>query len=210
MSETPAGCRLCRGPEGDKELDRVQVWEDRLWRLTTSRGGEIAGFSYLEPKRHVPHITDLAGEEAATLGPVLAKVTRALKEATESQLVYIYVFGGGIPHLHLHLGPHHDGDALNPMMIRGEVVATKLPSGATSIVSKEFPELPESRHAEARERFRSTLAGSPVPACDALLPLRPISESGLALPGQESSPCKPDWRLPARTLSLASPSAEFP
>ncbi|MFZ3357111.1 MAG: hypothetical protein WA549_10240, partial [Thermoplasmata archaeon] len=66
-------------------------------------------------------------------------------------------------HLHLHLGPHHDGDALNPMMIRGEVVATKLPSGATSIVSKEFPQLPESRHWEVRERLRRALAGVPVP-----------------------------------------------
>jgi diadenosine tetraphosphate (Ap4A) HIT family hydrolase len=161
MAADPANCRVCRGPDADPGLGRVQVWEDRYWRLTTSLGGEIAGFSYLEPKRHVPHITDLDGEEARTLGPVLAKVARALKEATDSQLVYIYVFGGGIPHLHLHLGPHKNGDALNPMMIRGEVVATKLPSGATSLVSKEFPQLPESRHSEVRERIRRALTESP-------------------------------------------------
>ncbi|MFZ0892498.1 MAG: hypothetical protein WB778_09650 [Thermoplasmata archaeon] len=154
-------CRLCRGADADRELGREQVWEDPYWRLTTSLGGEVAGFSYLEPKRHVPHITDLDGEEARTLGPALAKVTQALKEATDSQLVYIYVFGGGIPHLHLHLGPHTEGDALNPSMIRGDVVETKLPSGMTAIVSKDFPQLPESRHSEVRERLRLALANSP-------------------------------------------------
>ena len=40
-------------------------------------------------------------------------VSRALRDETGSDLVYVYVFGGGIPHLHLHLTPHHPGDALN-------------------------------------------------------------------------------------------------
>jgi len=119
--------------------------------------GEIAGFSYLEPKRHVPHITDLEGDEARTLGPVLALVTRALREATEAEVVYLYVFGGGIPHLHIHLAPHRSGDALNDRMIRGEVTETHLPNGATWFVSKEFPPLPASVHSQVRERLCRTL-----------------------------------------------------
>jgi diadenosine tetraphosphate (Ap4A) HIT family hydrolase len=154
---------ICRGPAGDAELRRVQVWEDPRWRLTMAIDGEVVGFSYLEPKRHVPHITDLAGEEARTLGPVLGHVTRTLKEATGADLVYLYVFGGGVPHLHIHLAPHRDGDALNSQMIRGEVEETRLPSGATALVSKEFPPLPEELHARARERVRHALetAGPP-------------------------------------------------
>jgi diadenosine tetraphosphate (Ap4A) HIT family hydrolase len=144
---------LCRGLSGDSELGRVQVWEDAIWRLTVASEGEVAGFSYLEPKRHVPHITDLEGEEAQSLGSVLALVTRALKEATGAAVVYMYVFGDGIPHLHIHLAPHRSGDALNDRMIRGEVTETRLPSGATALVSKEFPALPESAHAEVRERL---------------------------------------------------------
>jgi diadenosine tetraphosphate (Ap4A) HIT family hydrolase len=160
MSGSETACLLCRGPAGDPELDRVQVWEDAYWRLTTVTEGEVVGFSYLEPKRHVPHITDLEGEEARTLGPVLAKVTRALRVATDAELVYIYVFGGGIPHLHLHLGPHRKGDALNERLIRGEVTETHLPSGATSFVSKEFPPLPVGVHTRALERLHQLLAGS--------------------------------------------------
>ena len=160
MAGGNASCVICRGPAGDAELGRVQVWEDSRWRLTTATDGELAGFSYLEPKRHVPHITDLDGEEARSLGTVLAKVTRALKEATDAELVYIYVFGGGIPHLHLHLGPHRNGDALNDRMVRGEVTETRLPSGATSIVSKEFPPLPASVHLRVIERVRGLLRDS--------------------------------------------------
>ena len=160
MSAAETVCVLCRGPAGDSELGRVQVWEDALWRLTIATEGEVAGFAYLEPKRHVPHITELQGEEAHTLGRVLAQVTRALKKVTKAELVYVYVFGGGIPHLHFHLAPHRSGDALNEQIIRGEVTATRLPSGATSFVSKEFPSLPASVHIEVRERLRQLLASS--------------------------------------------------
>ncbi|HCO03024.1 MAG TPA: hypothetical protein DIT48_06635, partial [Actinobacteria bacterium] len=84
---------LCRVPASDPELSRVQVWEDGLWRLSVSIESEVLGFSYLEPMRHIPHITDLDGDEAATFGPVIAKCTSALKEATGAELVYVYVFG---------------------------------------------------------------------------------------------------------------------
>lgn len=151
-------CIICRGRDADPELGREEVWEDDLWRLTTAIQGETFGFSYLEPKRHIPHITDLDGDEAATFGPVLAKVTRVLKQAVGAELVYIYVFGGGVPHLHLHLAPHSEGDALNEQMIKGEVVEEKQPSGVTIFYSKDYPQLPEEETRAAVERIRALLA----------------------------------------------------
>ena len=124
-------CLLCRGPAGDPELDRMQVWEDELWRLTVSLDAEVPGFAYLEPKRHIPHLTDLHGDEARTFGTVLRRVTLVLKEVTNAELVFAYVFGGGIPHLHVHLAPHREGDALNTQIVRGEVVEEKVEGGAT-------------------------------------------------------------------------------
>lgn len=156
-TERIVDCILCKGTAGDAELGRVQVWEDPLWRLTTCLEGEVLGFSYLEPKRHIPYMTDLDGEEARTFGAVLAHTSRALREATGAEVVYVYVFGGGIPHLHVHLAPHLTGDALNDRMIRGEVIETPLPSGATSIVSRDFPPLPRSEHDRVRERLRRAM-----------------------------------------------------
>src|SRR5918912_1600194 len=119
-AETMSDCLICRGRDGDAALSRIEVWEDALWRLTVSLESEVPGFAYLEPKRHIPHITDLDGEEAATLGTVLGRATRVLKEVTGAELVYVYVFGSGIPHLHLHMAPHSEGDALNPQIIKGD------------------------------------------------------------------------------------------
>jgi diadenosine tetraphosphate (Ap4A) HIT family hydrolase len=139
---TTADCPMCRGAAADQELERVEVWQDAHWRLTVSLSSEVAGFSYLEPKRHIRTITELDGPEAATFGPALARCTRALKDATGAEVVYVYIFGDGVPHLHLHLAPHRAGDALSDRMIRGEIVEENLPNGMTRFFSNEFPALP--------------------------------------------------------------------
>src|SRR5512136_1444962 len=150
-------CVLCRCAAGDEELQRIQVWEDALWRLTLSLEAEVLGFAYLEPKRHIPHITDLAGEEARTFGEVLAGVTRVLRDEAGAELVYVYIFGGGVPHLHVHLAPHRPNDALNTQMIRGEVINEELPSGAGRFVSKDFPPLPEAEQRAVARRVQQRL-----------------------------------------------------
>jgi len=154
-------CLLCDGSAADAQFGRTLVWEDRLWRLSMSGRGYTTGFGYLEPKQHIPHITDLAGEEAATFGPVLARVTAALREAAEAELVYVYIFGGGIPHLHVHLAPHRAGDALNDNIIRGDMVLEPHPSGATRMVSTEFAEVPAVEIAAVVQRARQLLADEP-------------------------------------------------
>lgn len=151
-------CLLCDAVRAAGELNRTVVWEDDLWRLAMPRRGFTTGFGYLEPKRHVPHITELDGDEAATFGPVLARVASALKEAARAELVYVYVFGGGIPHLHVHLGPHRDGDALNSSIVRGEITYEPMPGGAHKIVSRDFPELPGEEIDAVIERTRALLS----------------------------------------------------
>jgi diadenosine tetraphosphate (Ap4A) HIT family hydrolase len=155
----PSGCAICAGPAGDTELLREEAWRDGLWRLSMSIEGYTPGFAYLEPIRHVPHIEDLDGEEAATFGPTLARVCTALKAATDAERIWIYVFGGGIPHLHLHLAPHREGDALNSAMIRGELEDIPLPSGAHQLISREFPEVPVDELRAVMARTRELLEG---------------------------------------------------
>ncbi len=145
---------MCAGTARDAELERLEVWRDALWRLTVSISSEVAGFAYLEPLRHVAYVTELDGAEAATFGPVLARCTRILREATGAEVVYVYIFGDGVPHLHVHLAPHRAGDALNDQMIRGELVEEKLPSGMTRFTSAEFPPLPRAELEEIAERVR--------------------------------------------------------
>lgn len=150
-------CLLCLAEAGDPQLKRVEVWRDDLWRLSMSLAAEVPGFSYLEPLRHIPHITDLDGPEARSFGVVLAAATCALKKASGAELVYVYVFGGGAPHLHVHLAPHREGDALNDAMIRGPLVERSLSGGLTELVSEQFPALPEEEQRATAERTRALL-----------------------------------------------------
>jgi diadenosine tetraphosphate (Ap4A) HIT family hydrolase len=155
-------CALCNVPAVDADFGRLEVWRDALWRLTTSvgPGDPTSGFSYLEPLRHIRYVHELDGEESATFGPVLARCAAALKEATSAELVYVYIFGGGIPHLHVHLAPHVAGDALNESIIRGEFEERPLPSGAVAFVSKDFSAVPEEELAAVAGRVRALLNGS--------------------------------------------------
>jgi diadenosine tetraphosphate (Ap4A) HIT family hydrolase len=109
---TQQECLLCETDRADVFFDRVRVWQDEHWRLSVVRKGKVAGFSHLESRRHIPYLTELDGPESATLGPALARVTSALKAATGAELVYVYVFGERVAHLHFNLAPHHPGDAL--------------------------------------------------------------------------------------------------
>jgi SAM-dependent methyltransferase/diadenosine tetraphosphate (Ap4A) HIT family hydrolase len=105
-------CMLCRPQLADASFRRIRVWEDELWRLSVVLQGPIPGFAHLEPRRHIPFVTDLDGDEAATLGAVLARVTGILRDAAGADKIYVYVFGDRVPHLHFNLAPHRDGDAL--------------------------------------------------------------------------------------------------
>ena len=153
-------CPLCAGTARDEELERLEVWRDAHWRLTVSISSEVAGFAYLEPLRHIPYITDLDGAEAASFGPAIARCTRVLRDVTGTEVVYVYIFGDGIPHLHVHLAPHRTGDALNDQMVRGELVEEKLPNGMTRFTSAQFPPLPRAELEAIAERVRRGMKGA--------------------------------------------------
>ena len=155
---TPRDCTICRGPNGDEELSRVEVWRDDLWRLSMSRRSPTRGFAYLEPIRHIPYLADLDGPEAASFGPAIARASAVLREASGARLVYAYLFGGGIAHLHVHLAPNAPEGVLSTKLIEGEVEERKLPSGAGEIISKDHPDLPDEEQEAVIERVRELMA----------------------------------------------------
>lgn len=137
----------------DDALMRTEVWSDDLWRLTVANVSEIAGFSYLEPKRHISDITALSGEEAATFGRAIAKTSAAIKTATGADLVYAYVFGDNVRHLHVHLAPHREpGSPLVGEMIKGAKHEVTLPDGVEVWASDRYPLQP-------RDTIEAAIAG---------------------------------------------------
>lgn len=162
------GCILCSGEIMDRDLYREEVWSDDLWRLTTAKVSEVAGFSYLEPRRHIPTIAELDGAEAETLGAVLAKATAAIRDAAGVDLVYVYVFGDAVPHLHFHLAPHREGGPLSNQMIKGNQHRTILASGAEVWSSDRYPLLDAEIIDAAIGDIRKAMGGASEPAGDEL------------------------------------------
>lgn len=157
-------CPLCAGKDMDDVLMRTEVWSDNLWRLTTNRVGEVAGFSYLEPKRHISDITMLDGEEAASFGKVIADASIAIKKATGADLVYVYVFGDAVPHLHIHLAPQRDeASPLVSDMIKGNRHMVHLPSGEEIWASDRYPLQPQEMMDAAIEDIQLALSPETTP-----------------------------------------------
>lgn len=154
-------CILCAGSAMDEALMVEEVWSDDLWRLTTVRIGELAGYSYLAPLRHIAHITDLDGEEARTFGTVVAAASQAIKDETGAELVYMYVFGSGVDHFHAHLAPHREpGSPLVDDPIKGAKHQQLLPGGREVWVSDRYPLQSQEIMAAAVAGIRRRLSGS--------------------------------------------------
>lgn len=65
------------------------------------------GWLVVEPKRHAPGLGDLTDDEAGAVGRLSNRLARVLKEAEGAEHVYAFVFGDGVPHLHVHLAPRY-------------------------------------------------------------------------------------------------------
>ena len=159
MTEGMTDCAICAGPARDGELGRTEVWRDGHWRLSMAVNGEVLGFGYLEPIRHIPYLADLDGPEATSFGPAVARASAALREATGASLVYAYVFGGGIPHLHVHLAANRPEGVLNTALITGDFEERKLPSGASELTSLTHQPVPDAEVGAVIERVRELMAG---------------------------------------------------
>jgi diadenosine tetraphosphate (Ap4A) HIT family hydrolase len=80
----------------------------------------------------------------------------ALQSETASESVYLYAFEH--PHLHFHLAPHRDGDALSNQIIKGTQIVQQVGGGLKLAASPEFPALPQETHLQTAARVRERLA----------------------------------------------------
>jgi histidine triad (HIT) family protein len=110
---TAAACFICdkqaRGddvPGGVLHLDDV-VYAGHTHPLEAPDAA--LGYLMVEPRRHVARFGDLTDEEAAHLGVVVNRLSRALRDVASVEHVYAFAFGDRVPHLHVHLAPRYPG-----------------------------------------------------------------------------------------------------
>jgi histidine triad (HIT) family protein len=107
-------CFVCQKHLGLVNIRGGAIHEDALvyaGHAQIPSGEETAYLGYLmvEPKRHVPGLADLTDREAAALGTLIARLSRALQESESAEHVYAFVLGDHVPHLHVHLVPRYSG-----------------------------------------------------------------------------------------------------
>jgi diadenosine tetraphosphate (Ap4A) HIT family hydrolase len=98
------GCRVTALPEPPP---RECIVRTKHWRVAHAFDTNLPGWLVLQPTRHVTTIADLEPEAAAELGPLLHRLSVALRDEVGCLKTYVMQFAeaAGFAHLHFHLVP---------------------------------------------------------------------------------------------------------
>jgi diadenosine tetraphosphate (Ap4A) HIT family hydrolase len=109
---TPETCGSCGRPDEDC------VWTDDTWRLVPLTPTQVRGIVLLEPRGHLDSFGDLGGALLTALGPMIARVERALYSLGDVGRVHVCRWGDGGAHFHLWLIPR----PLGALQLRGSML----------------------------------------------------------------------------------------
>ena len=109
---TAPDCFVCQKHRGVISAPGGAIYQDDLVyaghaQIPAGQATAYLGYLMVEPKRHLPGLGDLNAAEAAALGVLAARLSRALRESEGAEHVYAFVLGDGVRHLHLHLVPRY-------------------------------------------------------------------------------------------------------
>lgn len=99
-------CRTCelvqrRDAGGAPPWD--QIVRTPTWDVAHAFGTTIEGWTVLVLRRHVASVAELTDAEAAELGPLITRVSRALQETVGCVKTYVAQFAEHPEHRHVHV-----------------------------------------------------------------------------------------------------------
>ncbi|WP_034765313.1 HIT family protein [Rossellomorea vietnamensis] len=95
-------CPIC---EKHKAID-VPLYEDEHWVITAGPlASQLLGYLYIEPKRHVENWSEFRNEELMTMGSLIKKCEKSLKELMDVDRIYTVTISEAVRHLHIHIVP---------------------------------------------------------------------------------------------------------
>ncbi len=106
-------CHSCLREDDD------YLWSDERWRLTPYLPTSIRGIVLLETRAHHDSFADMPPELLGELGPVAARVERALLDLGDIARVHVNRWGDGGAHFHLWFMPR----PLGMLQMRGSMLA---------------------------------------------------------------------------------------
>jgi diadenosine tetraphosphate (Ap4A) HIT family hydrolase len=108
-----ASCFICdKQARGDAAEGGVLYEDDLVYVGHMHMMGNpdvYRGYLMVETKRHVAGLGELSEEEAAAVGSLMNRAARVLRDGAGADHVFAFVYGTGVPHLHVHLAPRYPG-----------------------------------------------------------------------------------------------------
>jgi diadenosine tetraphosphate (Ap4A) HIT family hydrolase len=80
-----------------------RVYEDAQWVAGILDGVEVPGWIVLGLRRHATDAWGMNPAEAATFGPLVARLSQAIQNATDAERVYLVAYGENAHHWHVML-----------------------------------------------------------------------------------------------------------
>ena len=104
----PLDCLVCRKHRGELPSPGEAIYADDLIYISHAGlwGDEeehFLGHLFVEPRRHVAELGDLDSAEAQAIGLWTSRLARALMDVLDAEHVYSFVFGDGVPQVHVHV-----------------------------------------------------------------------------------------------------------
>jgi diadenosine tetraphosphate (Ap4A) HIT family hydrolase len=111
VSDAP--CFICdKHARGDAAEGGVLYEDDLVYagHMHTMGSARVyRGYLMVEPKRHVAGLGELSEDEAAAVGRLMNRAARVLRDRAGADHVFAFVYGTGVPHLHVHVAPRYPG-----------------------------------------------------------------------------------------------------
>ena len=102
------GCLACDLADGRRPLPGGVIHETDHWLVEHTVGSLGIGTLIVKPRRHVVHVWEIDGDEAAELGALLRQAAAVVAELAEPEQVYVCLWShaGGTPvHIHFVVQP---------------------------------------------------------------------------------------------------------
>jgi diadenosine tetraphosphate (Ap4A) HIT family hydrolase len=137
---TSPECGICARRRSNQPEDAPvggYVYDDHCWSAYHAPLRQaVPGHLFLVSKRHFLDAADMQPDEAASLGAVLGKLTRAVKETTGAERVYTVTVVERTPHWHTWLIPRQaDSES------RGTAYLNSVLTGAYSTQEEEAKQI---------------------------------------------------------------------
>ncbi|MEX2622362.1 MAG: hypothetical protein WD651_01385 [Acidimicrobiia bacterium] len=85
------------------------VYEDVHWIVSSSPLVDVPGWLVGILRRHAEGFEGLTWAELTAFGPLVKRLTLAIKATTNVEKVYLFVMGEKVPHFHFVLLARHEG-----------------------------------------------------------------------------------------------------